>query len=88
MTYEFLDLGDLSCADIVRKFNHLLKHVPENFQVIAFCSFGLPIGQYEELDFERDAHWTAILNSIAPWQFSATVSDRRTSSGWYRLRND
>jgi len=24
MAYEFLDLGDLSCADIVRKFSHLL----------------------------------------------------------------
>lgn len=106
MSYQFLDVGDVSCADIVRQFGHLLigriavntsfdsgklsrpdwKHVsgfcvtppitralvdewpvshddcwdewwvfdnlvPQNFEVRAFCNFGLPIVQYKDVDY-------------------------------------
>lgn len=106
MTYHFLDVGDLSCAEIVGQLSDLLigctavnasfdsgklsrpdwKHVngfcitppitralvdewpvshddcwdewwvfdnlvPQNFEVRAFCNFGLPIAQYKEVDY-------------------------------------
>ena len=106
MAYRFLDVGDLSCAEIVGQFSDLLigriavnasfdsgklsrpdwKHVngfcvtppitralvdewpvshddcwdewwvfdnlvPQDFEVRAFCNFGLPIGKYKDVDY-------------------------------------
>ena len=121
MAYHFLDVGDLSCAEIVGRFCDLLigriavntsfdsgklsrpdwKHVngfcvtppitgslvdawpvshddcwdewwvfdslvPENFEVTAFCNFGLPIAQYKELDFENGCSLDHYLERYRP----------------------